>query len=196
MGRRNASRLGHGSLCTRSRRRLWAAAATRQPRHVFASRGIRGPLRLTPAHIRADPGGWALDRQHRWSGPRRCRDFCFGSGHKAHLGVSVQQPERSSAGCQGKHLIAEGPRTRTALCAPRLGQISVGERVRIGPAVLRDQAGSLAAAPARPMHYSLGRLSAPASTPAKLLRPVRQAPPAPTEPYPAVAYGCETELIR
>ena len=28
-------------------------------------------------------------------GPRRCRDFCFGSGHKAHLGVSVQQPERS-----------------------------------------------------------------------------------------------------
>jgi hypothetical protein len=61
---------------------------------------------------------------------------------------------------------------------------------------LRDQAGSLAAAPARPMHDSLGRLSAPASTPAKLLRPVHQAPPAPTEPHPAVACGCETEPIR
>src|ERR1700730_9859034 len=61
---------------------------------------------------------------------------------------------------------------------------------------LRDQAGSLAAAPARPMHDSLGRLSAPASTPAKLLRPVHQAPPAPTEPHPAVACGSETEPIR
>ena len=38
------------------------------------------------------------------------------------------------------------------------------------------------------MHDSLGRLNAPASTPAKLLRPVRQAPPASTEPHPAVAF--------
>jgi hypothetical protein len=53
---------------------------------------------------------------------------------------------------------------------------------RIGSEALRDQAGSLAAAPARPMHDSRGRLRAPASTPAQLLRPVRQAPPAATEP--------------
>jgi hypothetical protein len=95
---------------------------------------LRSPRRQDPGHIRADPGGWALDRQHRWSAPGpvgACISENARASGNSYLHGRQRPPEtppcaRLSAGGNGLRTLGP-PRERV-----RLSHKNVSPERRIG----------------------------------------------------------------